>query len=121
DFADFRELLPIARRVASAFHRGEDAPRDVLEGHVDVWHETRRFRHQFEDRGMERFRIRVEEADPRERGLPKKRLDEPREAGPAEAEILSVARRVLRDEDELPHALRLEALRLPHERFDRAR
>ena len=61
------------------------------------------------------------ETGPRESPSREEGLHELREAGPSEAEVLAVARRVLGDEDQLLHALRLERLRLPHEGRDRPR
>ena len=93
----------------------------MLERDVDVGDEARLARHELEDRVVERLRIGVEEADPGERPSPRASASTSRASPCApQAEVLAVARRVLRDQDELRDALRLERPRLRDERVDRA-
>ena len=117
-------MRPIIRRydgrVAAPAHRRQDRPRHVLQRDVHVGHEARLARHQLQHRVVERLRVRVEKADPRKGRPGEQRLDEARQPVAPRAEVLAVARRVLRDQDELRDALRLEAPRLGDERLDRA-
>ncbi len=91
----------------------------MLERHVHVRDEAGRGRHEVQDRVVERLRVRVEEPDPGEPRLAEEPLDELREPGPTEAEVLAVSRRVLGDQHELRDALPLERGRLGDERLDR--
>src|SRR5215210_5747748 len=114
------EQAQIALRIAAAPHRREDVSVAVLERHVEIGAEARLASHQAQEVLVERGRVRVEEADPGNRGVRQERLDETDEAVAAHPEVLAVAGGVLGDQVQLDDPRRLELPRLGDQALDGA-